>query len=247
MKAVIARLNPITNSAIVFLPETLKDSQLDAFVDGQVKRVGWQFYQHSQKLTRDDAVKVAKMFAEHEGIPLEEIHVRERMPKTNVVEQVPAKRQRLTNDANLVLAHDSSKGAQESSQDYRSKQEKEQSFTETVQALHDGKEPAEEKKATAEEPEGAVVQKPRQKRKYNKKNDKEISARSRAALAQFHKEVAEATKNSETIMQPAVADPKLDEEFVKEQKLIAAMKIAKEVLGEPSPRFIKAIMESGLL
>lgn len=252
--SIIPRFAPVSDKAMIFYPDTRAEGQIDSYVDGKRVRVGIDVYMATERLTEADSKKIALDYAKLENIDPTRLVVRQRLPKTN---PTPVKRARRTNDSNLVLVKDEKKvdaKEQESNQDYRSVEErKRDELAIAVQALHDGKEPAEEPKAsassqaTADNPEGAVVQKPRQKRVYNKKNDREVSARSRGALARFHKEIGKAVEASPTVLQPVAAAPEMDENFVKEQKLIAALKIAKEVLGEPSPRFIKALMDSGVL
>lgn len=253
--SIIPRFAPVSDKAMIFYPDTRSEGQIDTYVDGKRLRVGIDVYMATERLTEADSKKIALDYAKHENIDPARLVVRQRLPKTNVA---PAKRARRTNDSNLVLVKEDKKGAQESSQDYRSLVERKQDeLAEMAQALHDGETKQEEPKASvdnsesarasASNPEGAVVQQPRQKRAYKKKNDKEISARSRAALARFHKEVAAATKESETIMKPVAPAPNVDPEFAREQKLLAAMKLSKEILGEVRADFVKTILNSDLL
>lgn len=211
MKPVIARLNPVTNTPVVFLPETLKDSQMDAFVDGQIKRVGWQFYQHSQRLTKDAAVKVAQLFAEHENIPIEQIHVRERMPKTKKEEKVTTQHNRRTNDANLKLVDTETNGDK-------------QKLAKAAQELHDKG----TQTASASNPEGATVQQ-RTKRPYRKQSEKELSKRSAAALKRYQEELTRTAAQSPTLMEPVA--PNAPKEVVDAAILELATALAKIMKG----------------
>lgn len=222
MKSVIARLNAITQTPIVFIVDSKRDSQIDAFIEGQIKRVGIETYQHSQKLTREDAIKVARIFAEHENIPVENLVVRERLPKTK---PMPVQHNRRTNDAALTLV----------------KSEEKQTLASAAQDLHDketGKKPEKvEAKSTASNPEGAIV-KPqektvRTKRAYNKKSEKEISKRSAAALRRYEQEIRQAAAKSPTMqasVQAAAEAPVDNSDKAQEEKLAKALRLAKAML-----------------
>lgn len=218
IKRVIARLHPVTMTPVVFMVDSKKDSQIDAFIDGQTKRVGIEVYQHSQKLTREDAIKVAKVFAEHENIPVEELLVRDRMPKTN---KEPVQHNRRTNDAALTLV----------------KTEEKQTLARAAQELHDSAMKQSDSKSTPDNPEGATV-KPqektvRTKRAYNKKSEKEISKRSAAALRRYEQEIRQAAAKSPTMqasVQAAAEAPVDNSDKAQEEKLAKALRLAKAML-----------------
>lgn len=193
MKEVVIRVNPVNSLPIVFDRDSAAEGQIDSFINGQVKRVGISdYYAHCEPMSADLARKVAKDYARHFNIPEDEVVIRERLKKTVKPHQ---QTRRKTDDANLVLVKSNKQpaGKQEASQDYRSlneKQGKVDNFANTVQGMQDAHD-EEKGKATAKNPEGAVV-KPadkvvRTKRKYERK---ERSAKSKAAYERYLKELS---------------------------------------------------------
>jgi hypothetical protein len=179
MKQVIARVTPNNDKAVLFFPETKKDGQITCFLEGTERRVGVDFYQATHPLSKEDAFKIAQTYAEHAKIAPEEILVRQRLPKSL------NSKARKTNDVvanNLTLVKNEEKG---------------ETLQQMAQELHDSATKKEDKKATAANPEGAVVH-PRQKRKYERKENK----RSAAALRRYQDELAKTSAQSPTIMQP---------------------------------------------
>jgi hypothetical protein len=182
MKQVIARITPNNDKAVLFFPETKKDGQITCFLEGTERRVGVDFYQATHALSKEDAFKIAQSYAQHANIPPEEILVRQRLPKSF------SSKARKTNDveaANLTLVKSEEKG---------------ETLQQMAQELHDSETKGKtntEQKASAANPEGAVVN-PRQKRKYERKDNK----RSAAALRRYQEELAKTAAQSPTVMQP---------------------------------------------
>lgn len=263
LKQFVVRAAPVGDFPVIFDADSLHHGQMLAIQHGtEPDVVGYDFYQASKTLSENVAQRILDAYVEKVGIPKEEVRLRQRLPSPT---RKAAHKPRKTNDANLVLAHDNTKkeaakepvkaDQQESSQDYRSLNEKNgivDDFQKTVQAMHDGKDVQEhvkeEPKASADNPHGAVVKaQDKPKRKYNRESKAARAKRDNKALKIFQQEISEAVAESETVMEPVAAAPNVDPEFIKEQKLIAALKLAKEVMGDVSPRFVKAIMESDLL
>lgn len=204
LKQLIVRISPVSHSPIIFDALSKENGQLHCVVNNEDKVVGLDFYMASIPMEEEAARKVVQAYAEQAGIPLESVVVRSRLPKTN--KEVKHTR-RKTDDANLVLAHDSTKpkkDEQESNQDYRSLNEingKEDEFTKNVQAMHDN-----HGKSSAENPEGAVVKaadkEPRKKRKYQRTPKAQRSARSKAAYEQYVKELGKTVEQQPEIMEP---------------------------------------------
>lgn len=215
MKAVIARITPNNDKAVLFFPETKKDGQITCFLEGAERRVGVDFYQATHALNKEDAFKIAQSYAQHANIPPEEIIVRQRLPKS-----FTNKPQRKTNDVtanNLTLVKNEEKG---------------ETLQQMAQELHDNatkkddKKTSSEKVATAANPEGAVVH-PRQKRKYERKENK----RSAAALRRYQEELARTVQESPTIMQPVATDA--PQEVVDKAVMELALALAKILKANP--------------
>lgn len=218
--SIIPRYAPLSDKAMIFYPSTRADGQIQAYVDGKIVTVGIDVYMATERLTEADSKKVALEFAKHENIDPTSLIVRQRLPKT---QKQPVQHNRRTNDAALTLVQNNG----EKQQLARAVQD--------MQDKHDADKKAEEKqpeqKASAANPEGATV---RQKRKYVRKGDKEISKRSAAALRRYESELRLASQKSETMqasMQAAAAEtPVEDADKVEQEKLAKALRLAKAML-----------------
>lgn len=211
MKAVIARITPNNDKAVLFFPETKKDGQITCFLEGAERRVGVDFYQATHALSKEDAFKIAQSYAQHANIPPEEIIVRQRLPKS-----FTSKPQRKTNDVaanNLTLVKSEEKG---------------ETLQQMAQELHDSATKKDDKKASAANPEGAVVH-PRQKRKYERKENK----RSAAALRRYQEELAKTAAQSPSIMEPAKPGPDVTPAQYDSAVMELAMALAKILKANP--------------
>jgi hypothetical protein len=223
MKSVIARITPNNDKAVLFFPETKKDGQITCFLEGAERRVGVDFYQATHALNKEDAFKIAQSYAQHANIPPEEIVVRQRLPKSFNT------RGRKTNDVsatNLTLVKNEEKG---------------ETLQQMAQELHDNatkhdtkqeKAPEENKNAakvaTASNPEGAVVH-PRQKRKYERKENK----RSAAALRRYQEELAKTAAASPSIMEPVKAGPGVTQTEIDDATMKLALQLARILKQNP--------------
>jgi hypothetical protein len=194
MTAVIPRFAPISNKAVIFLPETKENGRIDMITEGQRITVGIDYYMATEPLSAEDAKKVALAFAQHEHINPDMLVIRQRLPKTM------NKRPSRLNDANLVLVQ----------QEQPKQEAAPSSLAEFAQALQDEHnrrqgDKQEGQKATAHQPEGAVVQ-TKTKRKYNKKTAEERSRRSAAAMKRYQEELARVSSQSPTLMEPVATD-----------------------------------------
>lgn len=217
IKQVIARHAPMSDKVVVFMVDSKRDDSIEVFTEGQVKTVGMDYYRATYPISTTDAKKVAEEFARFSNIPADEVLIRARLPKVKTA----VKHARRTNDANLTLVQ---KGDQQADE-----------LAVAAQALHDG----ETQKAPKEKAEDAQ---PKQKRSYRKQTDKQLSARSAAALRRYHQELESSSK--ETPAAPEVqAAPTMNEDSLKEQKLLTAMKLIKEIGSEVKPGLVKSIMD----
>lgn len=226
MQSIIVRHAPISDKIIVVMADTKKDGQVEIFTEGQRRTVGLDYYQATEPVSIEDAKRVAHEYAKANNMPVEEVMLRQRFPKTNTQPKKNAGgRQRKTNDANLRLVDNEKNGDK-------------QSLAKAAQALHDketkpqeqeNKRRADDKRSTPENPEGAVVQ--RTKRPYNKKGDKELSKRSAAAMKRYQQELAKTASQSPTMME-GVAHQLPQGEFEKEVADLTA-EIVKILLKNP--------------
>lgn len=193
--ALIVRLNPITNTPVIFDALSARDGQIDAIISGQKKRVGISdYYSKAQPIDRESARTVAKLYAQQANIPEDELQVRDRLPKTITKRPV-------LNDANLVLVKP------EQSQAPAAAPSNLAEFAQALQEEHNRQRgnKQEEQKASPENPEGAVVQQGKQKRRYTKKTE-EQSKRSKAAMKRYLEELSQQASQSPTLFEPVKTD-----------------------------------------
>jgi hypothetical protein len=217
MKSVIARIYPLTNTPVIFDVDSKAQGNglLKAFMNGKDVEVGYDFYMHTEHLPAEQALQVARAYAQHANIPEHDIFVRQRFPKTKTLP-------RKLNDANLVLVK----------KDEEKKDEPE-SLQQLAQEMHDNetkkdvaKQPAQ--KASADKPEGATVkrsaeEKAKTKRAYNKKTNK----RSEAAMKRYLQELGQVSAESPTLLQPVVPGPGVTQEQIDEETMKLAVRLAK--------------------
>lgn len=227
MKEIVTRLNPVAKSPVVFLVDTVRDGQVDAFINGTIKRVGISdYYQHCLPMAPEDAHEVAKMFAVHENIPEDEIRVRVRLKKTFTAKDITEKpRQRRTNDANLKLVEGTAQDKPAPSDLQAQVQAWHDSETKKVEQRNQAKG---ESSVSTENPEGATVQEERKKRSYNKKSP----ARQAAALRRYQQELNRVVaEQAPSVMTPAVPGPGVSQDDVDEATMQFALKLAKLLKG----------------
>lgn len=234
MQNVIIRISPITSKPVIFFPETSKAGKIEGYTEGRRLQLDEDYYTASAPMETEQAKQIAKAYAASVNVPEHDIYVRTRRPKT-------VAKQRKTNDSNLVLVKNEKKAEQESQQDYRSANEKagkEDALQKAAQSLQDTH--TEEKKASASNPEGAVVkpQEKKAKRGYVKRSQ----AKSQSAMARYLKELGQAAETVPAAPEVQAA-PTMDEDSLKEQKLLTAMKLIKEIGSEVKPSLLKAIMD----
>jgi hypothetical protein len=222
MKQVIARISPITNTPVIFDVDSRKtgDGRLKAYLDGKDVLVGYDFYMNTEHLPQDQALKIARAYAQHAGIPEHEIMVRQRFPKTTTGK-------RKTHDAALKLVEktdekvaDKPETLQQLAQEVHDQHTKEKAQKESKKA-EPKKEVKVENKATSANPEGAKVEQPK-RRQYNRKNTK----RSEAAMSRYLKELGKNSAVSETLLEAAAPGPGVTPAQVDEAKLKLGMAIA---------------------
>jgi hypothetical protein len=213
MTSVIARYAPISDKPVLFLADSRSrnDGLLEVYVDKQIKKVGYDFYMHTQPVDAASAKALAADFAKSQNMSVDDVLIRQRFPKTN-------KAPHRLNDADLQLV-----------QQGQPKQEaKPTNLTELAQAIQDEHTRRQgDNKATPEKPEGAVVE-GKAKRPYNKRQP---SARQLAALKRYQQEIAATAAKSPTIMEPAVGNVTPEQRAQAVKKLAEAL--AEILLGNP--------------
>jgi hypothetical protein len=239
-KQMVVRLAPVSNVPMFVDANSLNNGRLKAIFsdrNGETE-IGIDYFRASAPVDIGIAHKIVQEYAKQHNLPAEEFLVRARLPKNNL------KARKLDDSAatNLVLVKNEEKPAEN--------KEPVDNLTSMAQAMHDAHnkrkddtKPEVEKKASAEKlegasatnPEGATVKRTEQekkpRRKYTKQ-DKERSARSKAAYERYVKELnANANAASPTFMQPAAPGPGVTQEDVDEATLQFALKLAKLLKG----------------
>ena len=223
LKQIIVRHAPLSDKIVVVMADTRKNGQVDIYSEGTIKTVGYDYYQHTQPVSIEDAKRVAQEFARANGMDEESVILRQRFPK-----QV-AKRahNRRTNDAALTLVPSDNNGKQ--------------TLAKAAQTLHDsetrkadGKVKEATGQSTTANPEGATVkrtdaEKTRTKRAYNR-----VAGRNKKSEAAMKRYLAELqgvqAKQPELTEAPAptASQEEIDEQTLKLAKALA--KLMKDVL-----------------
>ena len=81
MTAIITRVTA-DNSPVVFIADSLKDGQIKAWTGGaNLRTVGVDYYQKTQPLSEADSEHLRKRYAKATGQELENVFVRQRLPR----------------------------------------------------------------------------------------------------------------------------------------------------------------------
>jgi hypothetical protein len=243
MKQVIARIYPLTNTPVIFDVDSRAsgNGRLKAFMNGEDIEVGYDFYMHTEHLDPEQALKIAKAYADHVKIPPHDILVRQRFPKSG-------KASRKLSDANLTLVkndektEDKPETLQQLAQEMHDNatNQKTEEAVKPLEQLAKDYGTKEEQKASADKPQGASAANPEgatvkrsaqekaatntpAKRKYEKKTNK----RSEAAMKRYMEELSKTAAQSETLLQPAVAGPGVTQAEIDDATMQLALKLAK--------------------
>jgi hypothetical protein len=242
-KQMVVRLAPVSNVPMFVDANSLNNGRLKAIFSDRSgeTEIGIDYFRASAPVDIGIAHKIVQEYAKQHNLPAEDFLVRARLPKTNI-------KARKMNDSpatNLTLVKNEDKPAEN--------KESVDNLTSMAQAMHDAHNKRkgdvkpevkqEEKKASAEKPEGASATNPegatvkrteaekKPRRKYTKQ-DKERSARSKAAYERYVKELsANASAASPTFMEPVQPGPGISAEQVNDAELQLALKLVKLLKG----------------
>jgi hypothetical protein len=239
-KQMVVRLAPVSNVPMFVDANSLNNGRLKAIFSDRSgeTEIGIDYFRASAPVDIGIAHKIVQEYAKQHNLPAEDFLVRARLPKTNI-------KARKMNDSpatNLTLVKNEDKPAEN--------KESVDNLTSMAQAMHDAHnkrkddvKPEVEKKASAEKPEGASATNPegatvkrteaekKPRRKYTKQ-DKERSARSKAAYERYVKELsANASAASPTFMEPVQPGPGISAEQVNDAELQLALKLVKLLKG----------------
>jgi hypothetical protein len=225
LRQFVVRTSPLTHEAMIVDAASRDNGRLRAIVQGKEVEIGMDTYMASGSVDLPSAEKIVRAWAKQHNIPETDVMVRVRLPKTNVK---PREKARKTNDVtatNLSLV--------------KSAEKPEQDLTAMAQAMQNAHN---EQKASANNPEGATVKRTeeekkatadgKKKRGYTRKTE-EQSARSKAAMARYLKELEATSQQSPTIMEPVKPGPGVTQEQIDSAVMELAVAIAKVLKANP--------------
>jgi hypothetical protein len=244
-KQMVVRLAPVSNVPMFVDANSLNNGRLKAIFSDRSgeTEIGIDYFRASAPVDIGIAHKIVQEYAKQHNLPAEEFLVRARLPKTNL----KARKLNDTTATNLTLVKNEEKAAENKEPVAGNNLPAiAQAMIDAHNKRKDDVKPEvkqEGKKASAEKPEGASATNPegatvkrteaekKPRRKYTKQ-DKERSARSKAAYERYVKELsANASAASPTFMEPVQPGPGVTPEDVDEATLQFALKLAKLLKG----------------